>query len=273
MTDVTHWDDISHYQRSFNLTRATCCKATESTGYKDPTYTTYRAQAAREGHHFAGYHFIHAGNAVAQAQFAHSVIGTTPAMLDIETYKSGGSTRCASMADVVAFVKEFRSLGGTMNILYLPRWVWTGYWKSVSLAPLVALGCKILNSNYQHGEGQHTPGFDSFGATPVWALQYTSTPWDKNVAYMTWAKAWEGWSGKHIPVLSPKLTITRELHRGMHGNDVKLVQGKVGVARDGIFGSNTETHVKTWQGKHGLTKDGIVGRKTATAMGFKYTGK
>lgn len=272
MTTVTHWDDISHYQRSFDITRATCCKATESTSFVDPTYTTYRAQASKEGHHFMAYHFIHKGNAVAQAQHAHSVIGTTPAMLDIETYKSSGVTRCASLADVVAFIKEYRLLGGTMNVLYLPRWVWVNYWHSVSLAPLVALGCVIINSNYSHGEGHDTPGFASFGTTPVWALQYTSTPWDKNVAYMTWESAWAKWSGKRVATVT-KLTITRMLQFGMRGNDVKLVQGKVGVTRDGIFGSNTRNHVKTWQARHGLDDDGIVGRKTATAMGFKYTGK
>jgi len=268
------WDDISHYQGAkFNLTRATCAKATESTNFKDPTYTTFKAQAAAEKRQFMAYHFIHAGNAVAQAKYAHSVIGAVPAMLDIETYKSSGSTRCASLADVVAFVKEYRSLGGIMNMLYLPRWVWTGYWKSTSLAALTALGCHIVNSNYSHGSAAGSAGFAKFGATPVWGLQYTSTPWDKNISYVTADAFWVAWSNKHIPVVSAKLTITRMLMQGMHGNDVKLVQGKVGVTRDGIFGPNTKAHVKSWQKSHHLTADGVVGRKTATAMGFKYTGK
>lgn len=58
------------------------------------------------------------------------------------------------------------------------------------------------------------------------------------------------------------------LKNGSRGEEVKLVQAKVGVTVDGIFGANTETAVKLFQCQNGLTADGIVGPKTWTAMGY-----
>jgi lysozyme len=43
---------------------------------------------------------------------------------------------------------------------------------------------------------------------------------------------------------------------------VKLIQAKVGVTSDGVWGPKTDAAVKAWQKKHGLAADGIVGPKT-----------
>jgi peptidoglycan hydrolase-like protein with peptidoglycan-binding domain len=43
---------------------------------------------------------------------------------------------------------------------------------------------------------------------------------------------------------------------------VKLVQSKVGVPTDGIFGADTEAAIRAFQKNHGLVPDGIVGPKT-----------
>ena len=53
---------------------------------------------------------------------------------------------------------------------------------------------------------------------------------------------------------------------GDRGNNVKLVQEKLGLAADGIFGSGTDAAVKKWQSENGLTADGIVGPKTYAKM-------
>lgn len=55
---------------------------------------------------------------------------------------------------------------------------------------------------------------------------------------------------------------------GSRGEDVKIVQTKVGVTADGIFGVNTDKAVKAYQLAHGLTPDGIVGAHTWESMGF-----
>lgn len=62
------------------------------------------------------------------------------------------------------------------------------------------------------------------------------------------------------------------LRRGSTGEYVKMVQRKLGVKVDGIFGSVTESAVKTFQRNKHLTVDGIVGKATWTALGYPQTG-
>lgn len=52
------------------------------------------------------------------------------------------------------------------------------------------------------------------------------------------------------------------LQKGIKGKYVKLLQKKLKIKADGIFGSKTEQAVKKYQKKHGLTADGVVGKKT-----------
>jgi len=56
------------------------------------------------------------------------------------------------------------------------------------------------------------------------------------------------------------------LKNGSKGNDVKLLQEKLGLTADGDFGPGTEAKVKAWQTKNGLTADGIVGDVTWSKM-------
>lgn len=53
---------------------------------------------------------------------------------------------------------------------------------------------------------------------------------------------------------------------GSRGPTVALVQEKLGITSDGIFGPGTERRVKRWQKQHGLTVDGIVGPNTIAKM-------
>ena len=52
------------------------------------------------------------------------------------------------------------------------------------------------------------------------------------------------------------------LRIGARGNITKLMQQKIGVAADGIFGNNTKQAVINYQKSKGLVADGIVGRNT-----------
>lgn len=45
-----------------------------------------------------------------------------------------------------------------------------------------------------------------------------------------------------------------------------VLQGALGIDKDGIFGANTEKTVKEFQSAHGLTVDGIAGAKTKVAL-------
>ena len=56
------------------------------------------------------------------------------------------------------------------------------------------------------------------------------------------------------------------LRRPSTGEQVKLVQAKVGVIADGNFGAKTEAAVRAFQRNHGLVPDGIVGPETWAAL-------
>jgi resuscitation-promoting factor RpfB len=58
------------------------------------------------------------------------------------------------------------------------------------------------------------------------------------------------------------------LKRGDRGKSVRKLQGALGVAADGVFGSQTERAVKRFQKSKGLTADGVVGPKTRDALGL-----
>ncbi|WP_088041056.1 glucosaminidase domain-containing protein [Bacillus sp. EAC] len=53
---------------------------------------------------------------------------------------------------------------------------------------------------------------------------------------------------------------------GEHGEQVKMIQGKLGIHVDGDFGPITERKVKEFQRKNKLYVDGIVGKQTWTKL-------
>lgn len=61
------------------------------------------------------------------------------------------------------------------------------------------------------------------------------------------------------------------LKNGSKGNDVKLIQKKLGIDDDGDFGDETELKVKAWQRANGLDDDGKVGDDTWAKMFPKTT--
>ena len=61
---------------------------------------------------------------------------------------------------------------------------------------------------------------------------------------------------------SKTLSACPTLRVGARGNITKLMQQKIGVVADGIFGNNTKQAVINYQKSKGLVADGIVGRNT-----------
>ena len=51
------------------------------------------------------------------------------------------------------------------------------------------------------------------------------------------------------------------------GASVRLLQSRLGVAADGVFGPGTARAVRSFQRAHGLTADGVVGPATWSALG------
>jgi hypothetical protein len=53
------------------------------------------------------------------------------------------------------------------------------------------------------------------------------------------------------------------------GSSVRLLQRRLGVTADGVFGPGTQRAVKRFQRRHGLTADGVVGPATWSALGVR----
>lgn len=56
------------------------------------------------------------------------------------------------------------------------------------------------------------------------------------------------------------------LRRGARGDDVKILQRRLGLHDDGIFGADTDAAVRAFQRAKGLFVDGVVGRDTWGAL-------
>lgn len=59
----------------------------------------------------------------------------------------------------------------------------------------------------------------------------------------------------------------KTIKKGDRGNEVAILQKKLGVTSDSIFGPKTEAALKEYQRTHGLSVDGICGAKTWTKLG------
>jgi resuscitation-promoting factor RpfB len=69
-----------------------------------------------------------------------------------------------------------------------------------------------------------------------------------------------------LVTLGASLAVSAPLRKGMRGSRIALVQKKLGIPADGVFGSQTKKAVKRFQRRHHLTVDGLVGRQTLRAM-------
>ena len=167
--------DISSYQTGFQLNGipAIMVKATEGTGYVSPDYRRVVRDAQARGLLQMAYHFLHRGNAVGQADFAFSVIGgDTPTMVDVETAGDGSAP---TLGDVLTFVDRFRAHGGTVHLVYLPRWYWSDFLGGPGLGVLPARGLRVVSSSYTtyHDFG---PGWQPYGgvAPDIWQFSETT---------------------------------------------------------------------------------------------------
>lgn len=169
-----YFEDVSNWQNGMSITGACAAtaKASEGTGYRDPDYAGYRAQATAMGIPFAGYHFLHNGSVAAQAALAFEMVGaSTPLMLDVEVVQGQPDP---TYADVTGFVAAYRALGGRVTLLYLPEWFWSGHWGSPDLTPLANLGLALISSDYTT-YSDTGPGWAPYGGVTPTFWQYTST--------------------------------------------------------------------------------------------------
>lgn len=78
----------------------------------------------------------------------------------------------------------------------------------------------------------------------------------------------QGFSNQRVDGIPGKNTLAGcpTCRKGARGNITRLIQEKLGVAVDGIFGQKTKNAVIAFQRAHGLIADGIVGQNTWRAL-------
>jgi peptidoglycan hydrolase-like protein with peptidoglycan-binding domain len=276
------YPDVSSYQAGISFAGCVIAvaKATEGTGYVNPDYAAAKVRAANAGAYFCAYHFLRAGNGAAQAQHAFTTVGSdVPLMIDFEPeYNPDGTLASApQISDAVAFINEYRSLGGKTYLLYLPHWYWQGDLGSVSLGPVIDLGMLLVSSDYTT-YSDTGPGWAAYGGmTPV-IWQYTSSATLNGVKNVD-MNAYKGTLADFQAQASTGAQIqggsgsTSEptLSEGATGAAVKTLQTRLNVwgaklTVDGDFGPATLAAVKAFQTQQHLTVDGVVGPQTWAAL-------
>ncbi len=112
----------------------------------------------------------------------------------------------------------------------------------------------------------------------VW-VYYRATPMGEKrgvVAFRERAPAAVGPAPSSASTTTASTSITRPastetvslptLRRGARGNEVHILQERLGLASDGAFGPNTEAAVRAFQARNGLDADGVVGPRTWAAL-------
>jgi hypothetical protein len=166
--------DVSNNNGAIDISGAPAllAKATEGTGFVDAFYAGHRDQAHAMGIPFAGYHYLHHGNIQAQAANAFAVVGAgDPLMLDVEVVQGDADP---TFDDVTGMVAAYRGLGGTVTLLYLPQWFWSGHWGSPDLTPLAGLGLALISSDYTT-YSDTGPGWNPYGGVTPSIWQFTNT--------------------------------------------------------------------------------------------------
>jgi peptidoglycan hydrolase-like protein with peptidoglycan-binding domain len=274
------YPDVSDYQAGISFTGCVIAvvKATENNDYINPDYAPAEVRAADAGAYLCAYHFLHAGNGAGQASYAFGVVGgDVPLMIDCEpTYNANGTIASApQISDVVDFVNEYRALGGTTHLLYLPHWYWAGDLGQISLTSVIDLGMLLVSSDYTT-YSDTGPGWAAYGGmTPV-IWQYTSSATLNGVNNVDMNAYQNTLANFQAQVTTGAGAVSQggaepTLVEGDTGAAVVTLQNRLNVwgaslTVDGDFGADTLAAVKAFQTEQKLTVDGVVGPLTWAAL-------
>lgn len=158
-------------------------RATLSNRVTDTAYATFKQRAAAAHTVFVAYHWLNHGNLAAQAAHCYSVVGAgIPLMIDAEDEAGNtGYNGPLTVGDITGFAAQYRALGGTASLAYVPSWYWSGAMGAPDLTPLNAAGLHLVSSNYPTaGYSDNGPGWAPYGGVAPAQWQYTDTPIDMN---------------------------------------------------------------------------------------------
>jgi lysozyme len=254
--------DVSHYQGDVDWPKVKAdgvnfvfIKATQGTGYSKVDYFRNHApKAAGFDLHVGAYHygtFSNIPEALAEAKYFYSVVKdyklTYPVVLDLEENKDTVSKK--QLTDAANAFMDFFKQKGYQVLFYTskgfldnqldvscikyPLWI-ARYYKELGLTADI----------WQHTDKGQVNGINGHV--------------DMNIAYRDFAPK---------PVAKKPAYPGNPLRKGTGDKGhVKLVQSKLHIAVDGIFGNGTEKAIKNFQSHNHLTVDGIIGPKTWAKM-------
>jgi lysozyme len=122
--DLSHSNEISDPVSAFKTAGESGVtliiqKATQGTGFTDPTFAARRAAAAANNILFGAYHFCDGSDPTAQAEHFLTVVGdTTNILLALDAEKNSSQV---SVDQVVTMALAIKHLSGQMPVLYMGR--------------------------------------------------------------------------------------------------------------------------------------------------------
>jgi Glycosyl hydrolases family 25 len=211
---TTKFPDVSNHNYPLSLSGApiVIAKATQGTGFKDAYYTYYKSQADAMRAPFMGYHWMDTSDLSLQAKNAFSVVGpNVPLMWDAE---DAGVT----VPRLLDLTDRYRSLGGIVHMLYLPKWYWVNHMGSPDLSVLAADGLYLISSHYT-AYSDTGPGWQPYGGmTPV-QWQYTNS---------------QAFNGKFVDFNAYKGT-PEQYYNLITGGAMALTQADIDAIVNGVF--------------------------------------
>ncbi|MEU2002074.1 GH25 family lysozyme [Rhodococcus sp. NPDC019627] len=173
--------DIASWQAGLDMSRVKAegfsyviAKATEGADYTNPRYWEQRDGARANGLLFGAYHYVKAADSArAQVDRYESVEPDRkiPVMLDHELTSGNAGV-------LWAVHNEFVARGYRVNLIYLPRWYWSGHIGSPNLSGLPPL----MSSNYGNERagnpkaiypGDGDVGWNGYAGLDVAIFQYS----------------------------------------------------------------------------------------------------
>lgn len=285
--------DISNYQKTIKLSGLkgldfVIIKATQGTGYINPSLKAQTKQAVDMSIPYGFYHYASQGGAEKEAQHFIDVvkdhIGKSILVLDWET-ESNPNFKNPKYAK--AFLDYVKEKTGVTPFIYMSKSVCRQFsWnETAALYPLWAAQYKNKNiTGWQKEPWTDSKGYGAWERPLI--FQYSSKgriegyngDLDLDISYIT-KDMWKSYAGAGYDQKSTKTPdnntgsaqITRTLKKGCKGEDVKWLQTNLNLRgyfleMDGIFGEKTLRAVMDFQKKNGLTVDGLVGKATIAAL-------
>jgi lysozyme len=175
MADSVICVDLSHYQAGFDFQSfknggglGVILKATEGASIKDQSYPVFRTQALAAGLAVASYHFLHAGDAEAQAEFFLSVVNPRQSERVVADHEKPPGESAPSLGDLITFLQAIQSARPDLQL--------TVYSSNLIKEQLGSTRNAWLAENTSLWLAQFTTGQPSWPAAtwPAWSLwQYT----------------------------------------------------------------------------------------------------